>query len=43
VADNGTGRGIMGIIEGQKPKGIESEPDITWRKNFLRQIGYKAA
>ena len=43
VADNGSGRGIMGIIEGQKPKGIEAEPDIIWRKNFLRQIGYKAA
>ena len=43
VADNGTGRGIMGVIEGQKPKGVEGDPDITWRKNFLRQIGYKAA
>ncbi len=43
VADNGTGRGIMGVIEGQKPKGVEGDPDIAWRKNFLRQIGYKAA
>jgi adenosine/AMP kinase len=43
VADNGTGRGILGIIEGQKPKGIEGEQDIAWRKNFLRTIGYKAA
>lgn len=42
IADNGTGRGILGIIEGEKPKGIEGEADITWRKNFLRQIGYKA-
>ena len=42
VADNGSGRGILGIIEGQKPKGIEGEADIAWRKNFLRQIGYKA-
>ncbi|MEJ5202855.1 MAG: adenosine-specific kinase [Anaerolineales bacterium] len=31
----------MGIIEGSKPKGVESEKDIAWRKNFLRQIGYK--
>jgi uncharacterized protein len=36
------GRGIMGIIEGQKPKGIEEDKDIAWRKNFLRMIGYKA-
>lgn len=43
VGDNGTGRGILGIIEGQKPKGIESEADITWRKDFLRKIGYKTA
>jgi adenosine/AMP kinase len=42
LADTGSGRGILGIVEGQKPKGIESEADIAWRKNFLRQIGYKA-
>jgi uncharacterized protein len=41
VADTGTGRGIMGVVEGQKPKGIEGEEDIAWRKNFLRRIGYK--
>jgi uncharacterized protein len=43
IADNGSGRGILGIIEGLKPKGIESEPDIAWRKEFLRTIGYKAS
>jgi adenosine/AMP kinase len=43
VADNGTGRGILGIIEGQKPKGIETDKDIAWRKDFLRKIGYKTA
>ena len=43
VADNGTGRGILGIIEGEKPKGIEAEKDIAWRKDFLRKIGYKAS
>lgn len=42
VAEQGGGRGIMGIIEGEKPKGIETEKDITWRKDFLRKIGYKA-
>jgi adenosine/AMP kinase len=41
VAEEGDGRGILGIIEGSKPKGIESDKDIAWRKNFLRQIGYK--
>jgi adenosine/AMP kinase len=41
VADNGTGRGILGVVEGEKPKGIESEKDITWRKDLLRNIGYK--
>ena len=41
IADNGTGRGIMGVIEGEKPKGIEAEDDIAWRKGFLRHIGYK--
>jgi uncharacterized protein len=41
IADTGTGRGIMGIVEGQKPRGIEGEEDIAWRKNFLRRIGYK--
>ncbi len=41
VADNGEGRGIMGIIEGSKSTGIEGEADIAWRKDFLRKIGYK--
>jgi adenosine/AMP kinase len=42
VADTGLSRGILGVAEGFKPKGIESESDIAWRKGFLRQIGYKA-
>jgi adenosine/AMP kinase len=41
VADNGIGRGILGVIEGEKPKGIESDADIKWRKELLRKIGYK--
>jgi adenosine/AMP kinase len=41
VADNGNGRGILGVIEGEKPKGIEGETDIAWRKDLLRKIGYK--
>jgi uncharacterized protein len=42
VTDDGEGRGILGVIDGLKPKGIEEESDISWRKGFLRQIGYKA-
>lgn len=42
VAQSEQGRGILGVIDGFSPKGIEGEEDITWRKNFLRQIGYKA-
>ncbi|HZW04887.1 MAG TPA: adenosine-specific kinase [Anaerolineaceae bacterium] len=41
IADDGEGRAILGVIDGSKPKGIEGEEDIAWRKNFLRQIGYK--
>ena len=36
-----TGRGILGVIDGEKPKGIEGEEDIAWRKHFVRMIGYK--
>lgn len=41
IADNGEGRGILGAIDGLKPKGVENAEDIDWRKNFLRKIGYK--
>jgi hypothetical protein len=42
VADTGISRGILGVAEGFKPKGIETENDIAWRKDFLRRIGYKS-
>jgi adenosine/AMP kinase len=42
VADNGAGRGIVGVIDGLTPAGVEDEGEIAWRKGFLRQIGYKA-
>jgi adenosine/AMP kinase len=42
VYDNERGRGIMGVVEGETPKGFESEADVKWRKDFLRTIGYKA-
>jgi len=36
------GRGILGVVDGFKPKGVEDEAGINWRKGFLRMIGYKA-
>jgi adenosine/AMP kinase len=42
IAESEQGRGILGVIDGEKPVGIEEQADITWRKNFLRQIGYKS-
>jgi adenosine/AMP kinase len=41
VAETEQGRGILGVVDGSSPKGVESEEGITWRKNFLRMIGYK--
>ncbi len=41
IAENETGRGIIGVIDGEKPKGVETEKDQTNRKEFLRKIGYK--
>jgi adenosine/AMP kinase len=35
------GRGILGVVDGQSPKGIEQESDIQKRKELLRQFGYK--
>ncbi len=41
IAETEMGRGILGVIDGAKPKGLESGEDIAWRKEFLRKIGYK--
>ncbi|MEW6685273.1 MAG: adenosine-specific kinase [Candidatus Edwardsbacteria bacterium] len=41
IAETEQGRGILGVIDGLKPKGIEDEEGIKWRKEFLRKIGYK--
>lgn len=41
VVENEQGRGIIGVIDGNKPKGMEDEEEIKWRKNFLKKIGYK--
>lgn len=41
LAETEQGRGVMGVIDGSKPKGIEGQDGIKWRKEFLRKIGYK--
>jgi hypothetical protein len=41
IVETTQGRGIVGVVDGLPPKGVEAEPDIEWRKTFLRQIGYK--
>ncbi len=41
IAETEQGRGILGVIDGVKTQGIETEADIVKRKEFLRKIGYK--
>lgn len=41
VAETGQGRGILGVIDGSKPKEVESPKDVEDRKSLLRKIGYK--
>ncbi len=41
IAESGGGRGILGVIDGAKPKGVEDESGVKWRKDLLRKIGYK--
>ena len=41
LAETDQGRGILGVIDGFSPKGIEDDAEIQWRRDFLRQIGYK--
>jgi hypothetical protein len=41
VAETTQGRGIIGVIDGFSPKGLEDSVEKDWRKNFLRMIGYK--
>ena len=42
LAESEQGRGILGVIDGASPKGVEDEEGIAWRTGFLRKIGYKA-
>ncbi len=41
IAQSEQGRGIVGVIDGSSPLGVEGEEGIAWRKSFLRKIGYK--
>ncbi len=41
VAVTGLGRGVMGVVDGLPPKGVEGPDDVAARKGFLRKIGYK--
>ena len=41
LVDTAQGRGILGVIDGLRSKGIEGDADIAQRKEFLRKIGYK--
>ncbi len=43
VAQTDVGRGILGVVDGASPQGVEGDEDIAWRKGFLRKIGYKIA
>lgn len=41
IAESAQGRGIMGVIDGEQPKGVEGPDGIAWRTGLLRKFGYK--
>lgn len=41
IAETELGRGILGVIDGEKPKGIEGNDGKAWRHDLLRKFGYK--
>jgi adenosine/AMP kinase len=41
IAETDQGRGIMGVIDGEPPQGIEDDAGVQWRKKLLRDFGYK--
>ena len=41
VAQSEQGRGVLGVIDGSSPKGVEADADVAWRHDLLRKIGYK--
>jgi uncharacterized protein len=41
VAQTEQGRGVLGVVDGSSPKGVEGQADVAWRHDLLRKIGYK--
>jgi hypothetical protein len=41
VACTEQGRGVLGVVDGASPKGVEEQDDIAWRHDLLRKFGYK--
>jgi len=41
LAESEQGRGVLGVIDGSSPKGIEQEDGVVWRKELLRKFKYK--
>jgi hypothetical protein len=41
IAETEQGRGVLGVIDGSSPKGLETPDDVEWRHGLLRKIGYK--
>jgi len=41
IAESEQGRGVLGVIDGAAPKGVEGAEDIAWRTGLLRKFGYK--
>jgi len=41
IAETEQGRGILGVIDGSRPLGVETESGLEWRHRLLRNIGYK--
>jgi hypothetical protein len=42
VTEDGEQRGILGVLDGMKPLGVEDEAEVAWRRDLLRKIGYKS-
>ena len=43
VAETAGGRGVLGVVDGESPRGVETEEDVAARKALLRELGYKAS
>ena len=41
LAETEQGRGVLGVVDGSSPQGVEDPSGVEWRHSFLRKIGYK--